>query len=133
MTVDSVLDIKGFDLKRTLEMDPEFLNTDGEHMHDDTVTSVSIVQPGDVDLASLQKWVGYMLQEKGADVFRMKGVIAVAGKAEKFVYHAVHMIFAGEFSDPWAPGEARVSKLVFIGRNLDSAEIKEAFASCLAR
>ena len=26
--------IKGFDLKRTLEMDPEFLNTDGEHEHD---------------------------------------------------------------------------------------------------
>merc|ERR1719408_676022 len=36
VSVDSVLNIQGFDLKRTLEMDPEFLNTDGEHEHDDS-------------------------------------------------------------------------------------------------
>merc|ERR1719310_2060346 len=56
---DSVLDIKGFDLKRTLEMDPEFLNTDGEHEHDNSVTSLSIVQEGDVDLDAVQDWVGW--------------------------------------------------------------------------
>merc|ERR1719375_2876517 len=39
---ESVLNIRGFDLDKTLEMDPEFLNTEGEHEHDDTVTSCSI-------------------------------------------------------------------------------------------
>merc|ERR1712196_459154 len=72
VAVDSVLDIRGFDLKRTLEMDPEFLNTDGEHEHDSTVTSLSIVQPGEVDLDSVQAWVGEILQNKGADIYRMK-------------------------------------------------------------
>ena len=33
VSVDGVLNIKGFDLKRTLEIDPEFPNTDGEHKH----------------------------------------------------------------------------------------------------
>ena len=37
VSVDSVLQIKGFDLKRTLEMDPDFLNTDEEHSHDQKV------------------------------------------------------------------------------------------------
>ena len=40
MSPDWVLNIGTFDLKRTLEMDPEFLNTDGEHEHDTTVSSV---------------------------------------------------------------------------------------------
>merc|ERR1711937_564514 len=53
VSTDNVLNIKGFDLKRTMEMDPEFLNTNNEHVHDNTVSSVSISQKGDVDLKSV--------------------------------------------------------------------------------
>merc|ERR1712060_99951 len=95
VSVDSVLGIKGFDLKRTLEMDPEFLNTDGEHVHDKSVPSASICMPGELDLDSVQAWVGDLLQNKGADIFRMKGVLSIAGHDSKFVYQAVHMIFNG--------------------------------------
>jgi len=132
IAVDHVLDIKGFDLKRTLEMDPEFLNTDGEHEHDNTVTSLSIIQPGNVDLDAVQGFVGKILQEKGANIFRMKGVLAIENAEEKFVYQAVHMIFNGNFDpiEKWAPDEARTSKLVFIGKNLDHAELKASFAAC---
>ena len=87
--VDSVLDIHGFDLKRTLEMDPEFLNTEGEHAHDASVTSLSIVQPGDVDFEQIQDWVHTLLQTQGAALYRMKGVLAVHGRAEKLVYQVV--------------------------------------------
>lgn len=131
VSVDSVLNIKGFDLDRTLEMDPEFLNTDGEHEHDDTVTSVCIVQKGEVELDALEQYVGNLLRTKGADIFRMKGVIAVSHSAQKFVYQGVHMIFNGEFSDPWTREEERVSKLVFIGKNLDKASLESGFAACL--
>ena len=68
VSVDSVLNIKGFDLKRTLEMDPEFLNTDGEHTHDSSVTSVAINLPGDIDLNSIQEFMSTLLQEKGTDI-----------------------------------------------------------------
>merc|ERR1711907_356579 len=54
VSVDSVLNIKGFDLKRTLEMDPEFLDTSGEHVHDQSVSSLSINYPGDVDFDDVQ-------------------------------------------------------------------------------
>jgi G3E family GTPase len=130
VSVDQVLDIKGFDLKRTLEMDPEFLNTEGEHEHDNTVTSLSIIQPGEVDLDAVQSWVGDILQTKGTDIFRMKGVLAIANAEQKFVYQAVHMIFNGNFEEVWAPDEKRESKLVFIGKNLDHAALKAAFAAC---
>merc|ERR1711990_1150424 len=57
VSVDSVLGIKAFDLKRTLDMDAEFLNTDGEHQHDTSVTSLSINEAGSCDLDLPQKWV----------------------------------------------------------------------------
>ena len=113
--VDQVLDIKGFDLKRTLEMDPEFLNTDGEHAHDTAVSSLSMCSDIDLDLELVQDWVGTLLQEKGKDLYRMKGVLAIKFAEEKFVYQAVHMIFNGNFDEEkWQSDEKRCSKLVFI-------------------
>jgi len=130
VSVDSVLDIRGFDLKRTLEMDPEFLNTDNEHEHDASVTSLSIVHPGELDLDLVQAWMGDLLETRGADIYRMKGVLAIAHSEKKFVYQGVHMIFSGDFDGMWQAGEERQSKLVFIGKNLDGG-IKSAFEACL--
>ncbi|XRB10154.1 CobW C-terminal domain-containing protein [Pycnococcus provasolii] len=114
-------------------MDPEFLNTEGEHEHDNTVTSVAISQPGNVDLKSIEAFfIGKLLQERGADIFLMKSVLSVAGSEKKFVYHAVHMTFNSEFSQEWKKGEERVSKLVFIGKKLDDKELRESFKACLA-
>lgn len=36
-----LIGISAFSLEKTLEMDPEFLNTDGEHEHDPNVSSCS--------------------------------------------------------------------------------------------
>lgn len=132
VSVDNVLDLRGFDLKRTLEMDPEFLNTDGEHQHDQTVTSLSIVEEGEVDLDEVQKFVGDLLSKKGNDIYRMKGVLAIAHAKQRFIFQAVHMIFNGDFDEPWNKDEKLESKLVFIGKNLDHAALKEGFAKCVA-
>jgi len=131
VSVDSVLGIRGFDLQRTLEMDPEFLNTEGEHEHDDSVSSVSLTIPGDTHMLLVNEWIGDILKDRGNDIYRMKGVLAIAGSPMKFVYQGVHMIFDGEFDERWAPGEARGNKLVFIGKNLDKAELEASFRSCL--
>jgi len=131
VSVDSVLNIRGFDVDKILEMDPEFLNTDSEHEHDATVSSLSIVLPGEVHMALVNEWVSDILKNKGADIYRMKGVLAISKSPLKFVYQAVHMIFDGRFDEPWGPGEPRENKLVFIGKNLDHEELKREFAACL--
>merc|ERR1712070_1338254 len=68
----------------------------------------------------------------GADIFRMKGVLAIKYADEKFVYQAVHMIFNGNFDESWAEGEPRASKLVFIGKNLNKEELQARFDACKA-
>merc|ERR1712022_28737 len=131
VSVESVLGIQGFSLERTLEMDPGFLDTDGEHVHDKSIGSVGIRVEGELDLYLIQEWVGKLLQERGADIFRMKGVLNIAGYERRFVYQAVHMIFNGDFTEPWGD-EPRVNKLTFIGKNLDSKELEDSFNACLS-
>jgi G3E family GTPase len=133
VSTDSVLDIKGFDLKRTLNMDPEFLSSNNEHVHDDSIGSLSIIQKGDVDLKTVQTWMNALLQENGSDIYRMKGVLSVSNANKKFVYQGVHMIFNGSFeNEAWGPDEKRESKLVFIGKNLDEAALRKGFKTCMA-
>jgi len=122
--------LRGFELDRVLEMDPEFLDIDGEHQHDDRVSSVGFNQSGELDMEKTNAWIAKLLQIKGNDIFRMKGVLAMAGVAHKFVYQGVHMQFKGEFTDEWAAGETRCNKLVFIGRDLDREYITSGFNAC---
>lgn len=49
-----MLGIKAFNLAKILEVEEDFLDTaEGEHMHDDSVSSVSIEFEGAMDLALL--------------------------------------------------------------------------------
>jgi hypothetical protein len=102
-----------------------------EHEHDETVTSVGISMPGDVDEQKMSTWMGTLLKERGQDIFRMKGVLSIKGEAERFVFQGVHMLFTGTPDRPWGR-EARHNTMVFIGRNLDRAALQRGFRACLA-
>ena len=69
-----LINIGSFDLKRTLEMDPEFLDTDAEHEHDQRVTSISSKFEGSLNVNKLNKWIGKIIDEKAVDFFRYKGI-----------------------------------------------------------
>jgi G3E family GTPase len=47
------------------------------------------------------------------------------------VFQGVHMLMDGRADRPWGD-DTRVSKLVFIGRNLDGAELEQSLRACLA-
>jgi G3E family GTPase len=131
LAIESILGVKAFDLDRALQVDPEFLNEDA-HEHDESVYSFAIVEERPLDSEKLSAWVNNLLQTKGPDIFRMKGILNLAGEANRFVFQGVHMIFDGRSDRPWKPDEQRRSELVFIGRNLNEAALREGFRTCLA-
>jgi len=94
---------------------------------------VGIQTVGEVDQAKLNEWISKFLQEKGLDVFRTKGVLAVQGMKEKFVFQAVHMAFAGSPQRSWSEGEERTCKLTFIGKNLNREELEQSFRKCMVK
>ncbi len=134
--MSSILDVGAFDLSRALEIDPHFLEENDHahhhhHEHDQTVKSVAIVEIGAMDGIKLNEWLDGLLSSKGADIFRMKGILNVLGEENRFVFQGVHMIFDGKSDRPWQKHEIRKNELVFIGRNLDEAELRQGFLSCL--
>jgi G3E family GTPase len=56
--LDRILDVGAFDLDRVLADDPQFLDADTEHQHDQTVSSVGFEVSGDLDLERLDDWLG---------------------------------------------------------------------------
>lgn len=132
-----LLGVKAFDLSRVLQVEEDFLDTEAEHAHDDTVSSVGIEFQAELDLALLNTWLSTMLRENGVDLFRSKGVLNVKGSDARHIFQGVHMLMSISSSDqgvgrPWKEGEMRTNRLVFIGRNLNREDIMTNFMACVA-
>ncbi|HXN11052.1 MAG TPA: GTP-binding protein [Steroidobacteraceae bacterium] len=104
----------------------------GSHHHDAEIGSIGLTDPRPLDPGKINAWLSYLLQSRGQDILRMKGVLNFAGEARRYVFHGVHMVFDGQLEREWPPHSTRCSRLVFIGRGLDRAEFEAGFESCVA-
>jgi G3E family GTPase len=98
-------------------------------IHDVTVKSVSL-RAGDIDPAKFFPWIQNITQTQGPNILRLKGIIAFKDDPDRYVVQGVHMIIEGDHQRAWKPEEKRESRLVFIGRELDPAELKAGFENC---
>ena len=126
-----MLGLRAFNLKNALSIEPELMS-DLEHEHDDSIGSVALRIDADLDGPAFFRWLNRFVQAKGADVFRIKGIVPIAGEARRYVFHGVHMTLDGRPGRPWRPGELRHGEIVFIGRNLKEQEIRDGFMKCAA-
>ena len=125
--LDQILERGAFSLERILEVEPDFLDGDHAHEHDDEVTSLSLMSERPMDPTLFFPWIQDVTQRFGIDIMRMKGIIAFKNDADRFVVQSVHMLLEGDHQRPWKDGEPRTSRLVFIGRNLPKDALREGF------
>jgi G3E family GTPase len=104
---------------------------DHGHTHDPSVHSVSLVFDEPFDGPSLEAYFKQLLAVHGDDIFRMKGIVSVAGDDRRHVLQGVHRLLDFRPADGW-DGTARTSKFVFIGRNLERDHLYNGLAGCLA-
>jgi G3E family GTPase len=129
LPIGEVLDRGAFDLKRALEIEPDFL-TDDTHEHNDDIASMSFEAEKPIDPEKFNAWIGALLAQKGQDLLRTKGILGYANDDRRFAFQAVHMMADGEFIGKWKEGEPRRSRIVFIGRNLNRPQLRRGFESC---
>jgi G3E family GTPase len=103
----------------------------GSHHHDAEIGSIGISDARELNADKVNEWLSYLLQSRGQDILRMKGILAFKGEPKRYVFHGVHMIFDGKLERPWGTA-ARANRLVFIGRHLDRKELEAGFESCVA-
>jgi G3E family GTPase len=129
--LDTVMERGAFDLDRILEIEPEFLGED-HHEHDDDIQSFSFKTMMPLNRERFMRWMGDLVASKGPDILRSKGILAFKDEPKRFVFQGVHMLLDGDLQRSWKEGEPRESRLVFIGRNLDRAELWAGFERCAA-
>ncbi|MET0181286.1 MAG: GTP-binding protein, partial [Caulobacterales bacterium] len=103
-----------------------------DHVAESGITSVSLKSDKLLDPNKLLPWLNQFTQDRGPDILRLKGILAFPDEPKRFVVQGVHMIMEGDVQRDWKDGEPRTSRLVFIGRNLDRAELETKFAACAA-
>ena len=126
----AILNRHGFDLEcveAQLATRPETRNHD--HIENDGITSVSLTSNAPLDAVALESWLQQLLARHGVDILRTKGVLSIHGEDRKLVLQAVNMMLEGDYVGLWE-SDARESRLVFIGRNLNPGDLNAGFQRC---
>merc|ERR1712137_1164804 len=114
------------------EHSQECTSNRSSHLND--VTTICLVHNQPLDEKKLISWLGKLLwdeESRSADILRMKGVLSFGTEACRFAIQGVHDIFDLSRTEvPWGNSE-RISKLVFIGRNLDEEALQSGFVDCV--
>ncbi|NRG17270.1 GTP-binding protein [Rhizobiales bacterium] len=152
----AVLNRGAFDLDRILSLDPQFLEDhdhhhecgpdcdhDHDHHHHDhgdhhhhhgdlhSVKSISLTA-GELNPQVFFRWIGDVTQVQGPNILRLKGIMAFKDDPQRYVVQGVHMIVEGDHQRDWKEGEERVSRIVFIGRELDENALVTGLKACEA-
>jgi G3E family GTPase len=160
--IEDVLGRNAFDLDRILDIEPKFLEAeeheddhdhhhhghgyhghdhhrhgDGhghglKHYHDEDMQSVSLRSERPLNAEKFFPWVQDLVAKDGPKILRCKGILSFKDDPERFVFQGVHMILDGDHQRPWKEGEERLSRIVFIGRDLPEEKIRQGFESCVA-
>ena len=128
--LEEVVGLNAFSLDRVLEVEPDFLESDHDHEHDDDITSVSFVSETPLDFEKFQTWFGKVLQTRGQDILRSKGILDFDGLDERYVFQGVHMLMDGSPMGEWPKDKPKSSRVVFIGRDIENMGLKEGFEAC---
>jgi G3E family GTPase len=152
-----VLGRNAFDLDRILEIEPQFLEAEHhdhdhhhdhghahdhhdhghhggglKHYHDEEMQSLSLSLEKPLNPDKFFPWVQDLVQKEGPSILRCKGILAFKDDDKRFVIQGVHMILDGDHQREWKKDEKRLSRMVFIGRQLPEEKIRQGFESCVA-
>ncbi|HYI90878.1 MAG TPA: GTP-binding protein, partial [Beijerinckiaceae bacterium] len=130
--LNEVLGRGAFDLDRIIALEPDFLEEGHHHHHDEDVQSIAVRHAGDIDPDRFMPWINALTQREGPNILRCKGIVSFPNEPKRFVFQGVHMILDGDLQGDWKPDEARESRVVFIGRDLNEMAIREGFLACAA-
>ena len=158
--LQSVFDLRGFNLNAKLDIDPDFLGEghdhghehhhhhEGEHCdhpshahdhahghhhhHDDDVKSFVFRTERSLDPAKLEDFLGAIVNVYGPRMLRYKGVLHMKGTDHKVIFQGVHQLMGSDLGPKWAAGEPRVSKMVFIGIDLPKDIFLQGLSQCHA-
>ena len=107
-------------------------NHANNHIQASGIASIAFSDSRPIDMDRFESWIGMVLRIHGAEIYRSKGILNVAGQAKRLVFQGVHMQMETDWGKPWRKGEDRGNRIVFIGKELDEDWLRSGFMNCIA-
>ena len=100
--------------------------------HAHGVRSLALSLDESLNWTAFGTWMTMLLHRHGADILRVKGILAIEGNPGPVLFHcAQHLVHPPEHLTSWNDRQRR-SRLVFIVRNLNPALIEQSFRTFMA-
>ncbi len=96
--------------------------------HGDEISSF-LLEAGEVDLEKISAFVQSMIDEFGDALLRYKGILAIPSEPRKLVFQGVQRVAGFDYGGQWRADEARISRIVMIGKKLPEARLRHRFMS----
>lgn len=103
-----------------------------DRAHDRRVRSFALTFEEPVSGAALWRGLESLIERHGEKLLRVKGIVAVRGQSAPRVIHIVQHVLYPVLSLPVWPSADRRTRLVFIVRDLEQAEVRDALDAALA-
>jgi G3E family GTPase len=139
VALSDVFELGGFNLNDELDLTLDVPNEEESgahrghrHYHDD-VKSFVFRSDRPFHGARFGQFMNAMINSHGPRLLRYKGILNMQGQERKVVLQGVHQLMSHDVGTPWAHGEARISRLVFIGIELPRELILRSLQQCLVR
>ena len=110
------------------ERDPRDLVYDESPGHDDEVRACCLTFDEPLDWTAFGIWLTMLLQARGEDVLRVKGLLNVGADGPLVINGVQHVVHPPEHLAAW-PDDDRRSRVVFIGRGFTREELERSLAA----
>jgi G3E family GTPase len=134
VNASQILECAGFDLAGRSDAARGWLNdasyaaTVAPASADPTISTFALTYDEDITLPGFVLWMNLLAGFRGAGLLRVKGIVNVEGRP--YAVQAVQTIVSEPVAlDDWPEGDDRRSRLVFITRGIDAADIGRTFAT----
>lgn len=100
-----------------------------EAEHSDGISSFVLQQQAPIEWAAFSRAMETLIALRGADLLRVKGILNVAGcRGPVVIQYVQHLAHPPAELQSW-PDQNRDSRVVFITRNIQEAQIRDLFAA----
>ncbi len=105
----------------------------GLNHHHGNITAQSFIFDVPFDFLKFKHFIEVLLIFQGMRIYRIKGILNIAGQNHKVVVQSVQKQVVYTKMDNWAVGEKRQSQLVVIGNGLKKEAFYKRLKTCLAK
>ena len=110
------------------DRDPRDVRVVESSPHDGEVHPFVLVLERPVDWTAFGIWLTMLLQSRGEDVLRVKGLLDVGAPGPVVLNAVQHVVHPPQHLDAW-PDDDRRSRIVFVARGVERHEVEESLAA----